>query len=208
MTKNSENQSFFLNEENVKNLVGKKFQWTAEGYNKNYKGVAVITAVDMSAEHPLTVKTIEGDDLSFAYVEGFGLRAKGDGSYVVDENEPKCFTYSDDYREVEILEVEMKKFRDLMHGDNVYEVVADFDKKTVEVLTLTVSAIANTAVPDYAKDDSPAPHPFLRINTKEGKSFVLNPRESESGVNVYTAEEDAKAYAETLRNFFSALAGK
>lgn len=102
----------------------------------------------------------------------------------------------------------MKKFRDLMHGDNVYEVVADFNNKTVEVQTLTVIATVNTDVPDYAKDDSPAPHPFLRINTKEGKSFVLNPRESESGVNVYTAEEDAKAYAETLRNFFSALGGK
>lgn len=96
---------FFLNEKNVNQLVGKKIVWTAEGYNRRYSGVDRIKSVDFSKRMPLETEVISGDNLAYAYLEGFGLKKAGE-SYRADVDSPKAFTYSDDYREVEIISVE------------------------------------------------------------------------------------------------------
>lgn len=90
-----------LTKSNVESLVGRTIEWTAEGYNRNYGGKCVILSVDFSHHNPLTVETISGDNLSFAYLQATGLKSV-DGTenrYVLDKNE-QSFTYSDDFREV------------------------------------------------------------------------------------------------------------
>lgn len=94
----------FLNQENVLSLIGKKVKWTAEGYNRPYSGTDIIEAVDFSKHNPLTTKVIDGDNLAFAYLEVFGLEETETG-FTISHKQPKVFTYSDDFREVEIVSV-------------------------------------------------------------------------------------------------------
>jgi hypothetical protein len=60
-----------LNIRAAKTLIGKTIQWKAPGYKTTYTGIAIITAVDESSQRPLTVKTIEGDDLQYAFVNEY-----------------------------------------------------------------------------------------------------------------------------------------
>lgn len=96
---------FFLNEKNAVDLVGKVVTWTAEGYNRRYNGTDRIKSVDLKKRNPIETEVISGDNLAYAYLEDFGLRKEGDG-YVIDAREPRAFTYSDDFREVEVCAVE------------------------------------------------------------------------------------------------------
>lgn len=102
---------YFLNEENVNELIGKKVKWTAEAYehNRRYNGVDIIKSVDLSKHRPLETEVISGDNLGYAYLERYGLEpAPGisDTAYRLSKEAPRCFTYSDDFREVEICDVE------------------------------------------------------------------------------------------------------
>lgn len=95
--------TIFLSESNVNNFIGKKITWTAESaQSKPYSGVAVIKSVDMTKRNPLECETIEGDDLSFAFLDNHGLKQVEDGRFTVSKND-KCLSYSDNYREIEIL---------------------------------------------------------------------------------------------------------
>lgn len=98
-------EHFFLNMENASDLIGKKVTWTAEGYNKRYSGKCLVKSVDFSKRNPLETEVIFGDNLDYAYLEGFGLKEEN-GKYAIDTNAPKVFTYSDDFREVEVCAVE------------------------------------------------------------------------------------------------------
>lgn len=89
----------------VKENIGKKIRWSVEGYaGQNYGGLSVIEAMT-GGPRPLKTKVIEGDDLSFAYLEGYGYSLQGE--YLRrDENAPHVFTYSDGDRYVQILSIE------------------------------------------------------------------------------------------------------
>lgn len=98
-------EHFFLNEENVGNLVGKEITWTAEGNDKRYHGKDIVKSVDFSKRNPIETEVVSGDNLAFAYLENFGLKREGN-AYRTDANAPRAFTYTDDYREVEVISVE------------------------------------------------------------------------------------------------------
>lgn len=86
-----------LTESNVFDFIGKKVTFTAEGYNKNYCGMAVIKAVN---KNTIECDRISGDDLRFAFLDDHGLETTdGGGSYHVVKNN-KCYSYSDSYREI------------------------------------------------------------------------------------------------------------
>lgn len=94
-------EHFFLNEENVGNLVGKEITWTAEGNDKRYHGKDIVKSVDFSKRNPIETEVVSGDNLAFAYLQATGLKSV-DGTedrYVLDKDE-QSFTYSDDFREV------------------------------------------------------------------------------------------------------------
>lgn len=90
-----------LTEANVKDFIGKKIAFTAEGYRHNYRGIAIIKSVDMSLHNPLECDTLYGDDLSLAFLDDHGLETKDGGeTYQLVNGGDKCFSYSDGYREV------------------------------------------------------------------------------------------------------------
>lgn len=59
-----------LTASNAKSLIGKKIQWNApaDSANAPYSGIAIITAVSDDNYRPLTVQTIDGDDLKYAFL--------------------------------------------------------------------------------------------------------------------------------------------
>lgn len=95
--------TIFLTETNVSSFIGKKISWKAPSYQSEpYKGVAVIKSVNMNKKRPLECETIYGDDLSFAFLDNHGLKEIGKGMFKTCLNN-RCFSYSDGYREVEIV---------------------------------------------------------------------------------------------------------
>lgn len=116
-----------LMKSNVESVLGMTIEWTAEGYNRNYGGKCIINSVDFDKEHPLTVETLNGDDLSFAYVQKTGLKSM-DGTeqrYVMDKSE-KSFTYSDDFREV-MFRIAKGYIHYKSHDGRTYDVVIKED---------------------------------------------------------------------------------
>ena len=53
----------------AKDLIGKTIKWTAPGYhaNGNYSGTDKIISVDPSDRRPIKAKSLEGDQLWFAF---------------------------------------------------------------------------------------------------------------------------------------------
>ena len=89
----------------VKENIGKKIRWSVEGYaGQNYGGISVVEAMT-DGPRPLKTKVIEGDDLSFAYLEDFGFSMQ-DGYLRNDASAPHVFSYSDADRFVKVLAVE------------------------------------------------------------------------------------------------------
>ena len=89
-----------LTDANVSDFIGKKVEFTAEGYMMQYRGAAVIDSVDYSCRKPLNCTHVSGDDLSFAFLDAYGLESSdgGDTYRISDKN--RVFCYSDSYREV------------------------------------------------------------------------------------------------------------
>lgn len=89
----------------AKKSIGKIITWHVDGYaGQYYEGKDVILDI-VEGVRPLVTKTIEGDDLSFAYLEDYGYSLQGE--YLRrDENAPHVFTYSDGDRYVQILSIE------------------------------------------------------------------------------------------------------
>lgn len=87
---------------NIKELIDTTIRWTAPAYEGNgvYKGIALIKGVDFSKKRAIIVETIEGDDLSYAFLDNHGLSTKDGGeTYQMTDNN-FCFSYSDSFREV------------------------------------------------------------------------------------------------------------
>lgn len=89
-----------LTELNIKNLISETIEFTAEGYGTNYRGVVHITSIDMSQRNPISCEVIKGDDLQYAFLDDHGLETHDGGTTYQICSGPKCFSYSDSYREV------------------------------------------------------------------------------------------------------------
>ena len=85
---------FELTTENVESLIGKKIRFTAPAYrmNKDYEGVCIIKSIDYAHRNALECECLEGDDLSYAFLEDYGT--------------PRSFAYTDSGRTVFVEEVE------------------------------------------------------------------------------------------------------
>ena len=89
-----------LTDANVSDFIGKKVEFTAEGYMMQYRGVAVINSVDYSNRKPLNCTHVSGDDLSFAFLDTYGLETSDGGETYGFSDKNRVFCYSDSYREV------------------------------------------------------------------------------------------------------------
>jgi hypothetical protein len=78
----------------LETLVGKTIKWSAPSAKENrpYSGIDKIISIDLKDRTPLKTEVIEGDDLSFAFVD--------------DMMKNEFLSYSDSYRVVsfEIIE--------------------------------------------------------------------------------------------------------
>ena len=98
--KSSTDRYVVLTDANVAEFIGKKIEFTAEGYMMEYRGVAVINSVDYSDRKPLKCTNVSGDDLSFAFLDKYGMETSDGGEtyHMCDKN--RVFCYSDSYREI------------------------------------------------------------------------------------------------------------
>lgn len=94
----------FLNESNLATFVGKKIRWSAPSEQEYpYSGVAVIKAVDLTKHRPLTVETISGDDLKYAFLDDHGMKYDEEhGWWTSCCKGDRVLSYSDGYREVTV----------------------------------------------------------------------------------------------------------
>ena len=143
------NKTMWLTIENAKNLVGKIISWRApmdeenwdyEGTPKFYGGKCIIRNVvtDNNNRHPLEVETISGDRLSYAILENEELQPVNGSetrfSLCPAVGDKRTFTYSDLYREVEIIDIketaeaEDEEEAEEEHADNILEVMFEGDK--------------------------------------------------------------------------------
>lgn len=89
-----------LTKENVQDLIGIKIEFTAEGYNRDYKGTAIINSVDFSKRNPIDCDCLSGDDLKYAFLDDHGLETTDQGESFHVTKICTSFSYSDGYREV------------------------------------------------------------------------------------------------------------
>jgi hypothetical protein len=100
----------FLTIEESKKLIGKQISWRSPKSEDNggyYFGTDIIISVDETKKNPLITKVISGDNLSYAFSEPFTLVSNDNGKSfkaVEADDDTRCLTYSDEYREVEIVE--------------------------------------------------------------------------------------------------------
>lgn len=100
------NQFIPLTNLNVETLIGKKIEWTAEAYGDNgwnrgaYWGIAIILSVDWSNRTPLKCKSIEGNELEYAFLDNHGLETDNGGESYSYTHNNISLSYSDGDREV------------------------------------------------------------------------------------------------------------
>lgn len=80
-----------LTTKNASVLIGKKIKWNAPSdvANAPYEGVAIIKEVDLSKRRPLSVETVSGDSLEYAFLD---TTIQGDILY-----EEFCYSDADRY---------------------------------------------------------------------------------------------------------------
>ena len=88
-----------LTVENIKGLIGKGIEWVSEGKYKRYSGKTSIEQIDIKMSHPIIDRRIDGDSLSYAFIDDHGLE-KVDSTYKVSMKSPRCFSYNGKNREV------------------------------------------------------------------------------------------------------------
>ena len=139
-------KTLFLTVEVAKTLVGKKIEWRApmdeenwdyEETPKFYGGKCIIRAVylENNNRHPLECETISGDRLGYAILENEELQPVNGSdtrfSLCPATGDKRTFTYSDLYREVEIIDIKEtaeEDDEDEEHADNILEVMLTADK--------------------------------------------------------------------------------
>ena len=141
------NKTMWLTIEVAKTLVNKVISWRAPMDEENwddydapkfYGGKCIIRNVvtDNNNRHPLEVETISGDKLSYAILENEELTPVNGSdtrfSLCPATGDKRTFTYSDLYREVEIIDIKETEVEeddeDEEHADNILEVMFEGDK--------------------------------------------------------------------------------
>ncbi len=89
-----------LTDANISEFIGKRIEFTAEGYSSPYRGEAIIHSVDYSKQFPLECTAISGDDLRFAFLDKYGMESTDGGKSYRISDKNRVFCYSDSYREI------------------------------------------------------------------------------------------------------------
>ena len=136
-------KTMWLTIENAKTLVGKIIIWRAPMDEENwddydtpkfYGGKCIIRNVvtDNNNRHPLEVETISGNKLSYAILENEELQPVNGSetrfSLCPATGDKRTFTYSDLYREVEVIDIQdTEDDEDEEHASNILEVMFEGD---------------------------------------------------------------------------------
>ena len=136
-------KTMWLTIENAKNLVGKIISWRAPMDEENWDdydtpkffgGKCIIKEINSDNRRALVCETISGNDLSYAILENEELQPVNGSetrfSLCPATGDKRTFTYSDLYREVEIIDIkETAETEDEEeHADNIIEVMFEGDK--------------------------------------------------------------------------------
>ncbi len=139
-------KTLFLTVEAAKSLVGKTIIWRAPMDEENWDdydtpkffgGKCIIKKINSDKRLALVCETISGNDLSYAILEDEELQPVNGSetrfSLCPATGDKRTFTYSDLYREVEILDIkETAEAEDEEageeHADNIIEVMFEGDK--------------------------------------------------------------------------------
>ena len=140
------NKTMWLTVEVAKTLVGKIIIWRApmdeenwDDYDtpKSFGGKCIIKEINSDNRSALVCETISGNDLSYAILEDEELQPVNGSetrfSLCPATGDKRTFTYSDLYREVEIIDIkETAEAEDEEaeeeHADNIIEVMFEGDK--------------------------------------------------------------------------------
>ena len=139
-------KTLFLTVEAAKSLVGKTIIWRAPMDEENWDdydtpkffgGKCIIKEINSDNRRALKCETISGNDLSYAILENEELQPVNGSdtrfSLCPATGDKRTFTYSDLYREVEIIDIkETAEAEDEEaeeeHADNIIEVMFEGDK--------------------------------------------------------------------------------
>ena len=139
-------KTLFLTVEAAKTLVGKTIIWRAPMDEENWDdydtpkffgGKCIIKEINSDNRRALVCETISGNDLSYAILENEELQPVNGSemrfSLCPATGDKRTFTYSDLYREVEIIDIkETAEAEDEEaeeeHADNIIEVMFEGDK--------------------------------------------------------------------------------
>ena len=138
-------KTLFLTVEVAKTLVGKTISWRAPMDEENWDdydtpkffgGKCIIKEINSDNRRALVCETISGNDLSYAILENEELQPVNGSetrfSLCPATGDKRTFTYSDLYREVEIIDIkETAEAEDEEaeeeHADNILEVMFEGD---------------------------------------------------------------------------------
>ena len=137
-------RTIWLTVEAAKSLVGKTIIWRAPMDEENwddydtpkfYGGKCIIKEINSDNRRALVCETISGNDLSYAILENEELQPVNGSetrfSLCPATGDKRTFTYSDLYREVEIIDIKEteveKDDEDEEHADNILEVMFEGD---------------------------------------------------------------------------------
>ena len=139
-------KTMWLTIENAKSLIGKTIVWRAPMDEENWDdydtpkffgGKCIIKEINSDNRRALVCETISGNDLSYAILENEELQPVNGSdtrfSLCPATGDKRTFTYSDLYREVEIIDIkETAEAEDEEaeeeHADNIIEVMFEGDK--------------------------------------------------------------------------------
>ena len=137
-------KTIWLTVEVAKTLVNKTISWRApmdeenwDDYNtpKFFGGKCIIKEINSDNRRALVCETISGNDLSYAILENEELQPVNGSdtrfSLCPATGDKRTFTYSDLYREVEVIDIKDTEEDDEdeeEHADNIIEVMFEGDK--------------------------------------------------------------------------------
>ena len=136
------NKTLFLTVEAAKSLVGKTIIWRAPMDEENWDdydtpkffgGKCIIKEINSDNRRALVCETISGNDLSYAILENEELQPVNGSetrfSLCPATGDKRTFTYSDLYREVEVIDIQdtEEDDEDEEHENNILEVMFEGD---------------------------------------------------------------------------------
>ena len=139
-------KTLFLTVEVAKTLVGKTISWRAPMDEENWDdydtpkffgGKCIIKKINSDKRLALVCETISGNDLSYAILEDEELQPVNGSetrfSLCPATGDKRTFTYSDLYREVEVIDIQGTEEDDEdeeehEHADNILEIMFEGDK--------------------------------------------------------------------------------